>query len=549
MYSREQFVTSFGIDPSVCPQGDTDNRGRFPAELSLSKGSHHATALAIAGLMRRRGASEEEISRVLHSINSGAFDVPEDDAEVNYLAHDVAKRYASAIDDYIWSEAGLSDVFVGEHGSDLRYCAELGGWFVWDGKRWARDKANQALQRVKETIRGLIIRVEAEPMTEENKKHLQFLIRSETAARCRAILELSQPTLAIRMEDFDQNPLLFNVNNGTLDLSLVELRPHNREDYLTKISPVNYDPEARCDLFLSFLDRIFRSDQELISYFQRVLGYALTALITGQCWFLLYGRGSNGKSTLMCVILFIFGDYARQTPPETFLRRKGEVIRNDLARLQGARLISTSEPPSSGKLDESLLKAFTGGDRVTARFLHKEFFEYEPVGKIFMASNNLLKVQDSDHGFWRRVRLIPFKVRIPDNDQDLDLPVKLEQEASGILTWMVEGYREWRREGFGAPESAQEAVDDYRAEMDVLADFLANPLLEFGEGMRVSKAGLYDFYSDFHGGESHVGMLTRDAFNRALRARGFETCQVGVRRVRSWVGIGLRNDMAEPATS
>jgi putative DNA primase/helicase len=297
------------------------------------------------------------------------------------------------------------------------------------------------------------------------------------------------------------------------------------------------------------LDKIFNGDQELIAYLQRVLGYTLTGLITGQCWFLLYGLGANGKTTLMRVIQFIFGDYARQTQAETFLRRKGEVIRNDLARLQGARLISTSEPPSSGKLDESLLKAFIGEDLVSARYLHKEFVDYAPVGKIFVASNHLLKVEDSDHGFWRKVRLIPFDVTISVEDQDQNLRLKLEHEASGILTWMVEGFREWQIHGVGTPQLAQEAVEDYRAEMDVLADFLANPALQFGEDMRVSKAGLYDFYSNFHGGEGRVGTLTRDVFNRALTARGYKNRQVGKERVRSWVGIGLRNDVVKQPTS
>ena len=338
MSSREQFVTSFGIDPSVCLQGDIDNRATSSPELSFAQGSRHDTMLAIGSLLRRRGATQEEIQRVLGSINSGAFEVPEDEAEVRYQAHDIASRYARAIEDYIWSEAGLSDVFVREHGKDCRYCAELGGWFVWDGNRWVRDKRNQSLQRIKQTIRGLIAQVKAQPQTEINGKHLKFLIRSETAAKCRAVLELSGPNLAISMEDFDRDPILFNVNNGTLDLSSGELRPHDRGDSLTKISPADYDPQARCELFLSFLDTIFKSDQELIAYLQRVFGYALTGLITGQCWFLLYGRGSNGKSTLMCIILFILGDYSRQTPAETFLRRKGEVIRNDLARLQGANL-------------------------------------------------------------------------------------------------------------------------------------------------------------------------------------------------------------------
>ena len=166
-----------------------------------------------------------------------------------------------------------------------------------------------------------------------------------------------------------------------------------------------------------------------------------------------------------------------------------------------------------------------------------------------MASNHLLKVQDSDHGFWRRVRLIPFNVTIPVEDQDKDLLVKLEDEASGILTWAVEGYRDCRRHGFGAPRSAQNAVDDYRAEMDVLADFLANPLLEFGEEKNVSKVDLYDHYIETCGGDSRAGTLSKADFNRALIARGFDTRQVGDRRVRSWVGIGLRNDMAEPSTS
>ena len=549
MYSRDQFVESFGIDPRVSQQGNKESIKTHSQELSLAGGSRHNIMLTVGRALRKEGLSGGEIERVLTVVNYGAFAVPEDDAEVCYQARDFAARYSPSVEDYIWSEAGLSDVFVREHGNDCRYCAELGGWFVWDAKRWTRDKKKQTLQKVKETIRGLIIRVGAAPRTEENKRHLQFLTRSETAAKCRAILELSQPNLAISMEDCDRDPLLFNVNNGTLDLSSGQLQTHRREDYLTKISPVDYDSEASCQLFLSFLDKIFNGDKELIAYLQRVLGYTLTGLITGQCWFLLYGLGANGKTTLMRVIQFIFGDYARQTQAETFLRRKGEVIRNDLARLQGARLISTSEPPSSGKLDESLLKGFIGEDLVSARYLHKEFVDYAPVGKIFVASNHLLKVEDSDHGFWRKVRVIPFNVTISVEDQDQNLRLKLEHEASGILTWMVEGCREWQIHGVGSPQLAQEAVEDYRAEMDVLADFLANPALEFGEGMNVSKVDLYDLYFKLHCGDGRVGTLNQAEFNRALTARGYKNCQVGKKRVRSWAGIGLRNDIVKQPTS
>lgn len=548
MYKKDDFVTAFGVVSNVDGPGKVSIVPPGSVRSPLAYGARHKTISGIGGLLRKKGASQEEIARVLTLISENAFDVPEDKSEIDYQAHDIATRYCPSVDEYIWSEAGLCDVFVERCGKDFRYCADLGGWFFWDGKRWCRDKMERGRQCVKETIRDLIYQVESELPSDENKKHLKFLTRSETAAKCRAILELSQPVLALCMDDFDRDPLLINLNNGTLDLDTGVLKPHDRADYITRLSPVNYDPDAECETFHAFLDQIFDVDQETISYVQRILGYSLSGSISEQCWFLLYGTGANGKSTLTSLFQYILDDYARQTPAETFLKRNGEIIRNDLARLHGARVVLTSEPPSSGRLDESLLKSFTGGDRVAARYLHKEFFEYVPVGKIFMASNHLLKVQDNDHGFWRRVRLIPFKITIPDEKQDKELLTKLMAEDSGILNWMAQGYKDWKKMGFGEPESARLALDDYRAEMDILEEFLASPFLEFGGDKSVSQTDLYDHYFSFHTGDSHAGALNKNQFNRGLRARGYKTRRVGKHKVYHWAGIALRNDALKGAS-
>jgi putative DNA primase/helicase len=535
MYRKEDFVEAFGID--VPSNGPTRNVRIATTQRGLCQGNRHNTLLSIAGLLRRLNYSLEDIQDVALAVNS-TFDVPEDEHVVRTQMQDVVTRYDPS-DDFIPSEGGLADQFIKKHGQDFVYCDGLGGWQIWDGKRWVRDAANKALMRVQETIRTLITQVKNAPFSEQRSKILNFLSRSETAARCKAILCLSQPYLAKSPDEFDRDRFLLNVGNGTLDLRTGTLREHRREDYITKITDIDYDPEAQCDLFEEFFAWILAGDPELIGFMKRALGYSLTGDISEQCWFVNYGIGSNGKTTLFNVVLNVFGEYGAQTPADTFLAPMSDRIRNDLARLRGRRLIVASEPDASRRLDSSMIKAFTGGDRITARYLYKEHFEYVPSGKLFLLCNHQPSVRANDHGFWRRVRMIPFQVVITEGEEDKHLESKLEGEAPGILRWLVEGCLEWQRSGLKPPRAVTRATRDYRDEMDVLGDFLTDPGLVIGKESVVPKADLYEHYAVRYCESKGLKPLSNVEFNRLMRAKGFEATQHNKERRKCWVGIGL----------
>ena len=205
------------------------------------------------------------------------------------------------------------------------------------------------------------------------------------------------------------------------------------------MAPVEFDPEAACPTFRAFLETIFANNENITEFLQRVLGYALTGNTREQIVNILCGTGSNGKSTLLGVIADILGDYAAQIESSTLMVKRGESINNDIARLAGRRFVSAIEAEAGKRLAESLVKTMSGGDRIVARFLHKEFFEFKPEFKVFLATNHRPRIYGTDHAIWRRIRLVPFDVVIPDDEQDSTLPEKLRRELPGVLAWMVSG--------------------------------------------------------------------------------------------------------------
>jgi putative DNA primase/helicase len=212
-----------------------------------------------------------------------------------------------------------------------------------------------------------------------------------------------------------------------------------REKLISKLAPVVFDPQAACPTWEALLHRILAEDAELIWFFQKAVGYSLTGSIEEQCYFILYGGGSNGKSTAVNTISALLGVYARHTPTGTLLVKNSDAVRNDVARLQGARFVSAVEAEGGRKLAEALVKQLTGGDKVTARYLNHEHFEFEPAFKVWLAVNHKSIIRGTDHGTWRHIRLIPFKVTIPNGEQDKSLMGKLQAELRGILRWAVEG--------------------------------------------------------------------------------------------------------------
>jgi putative DNA primase/helicase len=276
----------------------------------------------------------------------------------------------------------------------------------------------------------------------------------------------------VHPNEFDRDPLLFNLLNGTIDLRTQRLQQHKRAERLTKRTEVRFDPSAACPLWLAFLDRVFTENQNLIGFTRRLFGYCLTGLLTEHIIVILYGTGANGKSTLLHILRSLAGDYAHHCRPEVFTTKRNDSQGFELVSLAGARVVTASETGSGRRLDEALVKEMTGGEPITCAPKYGDFFSFQPVFKPLLATNHKPEIRGADEGTWRRMLLLPFAVTIPEGERDGDLPHKLEGELSGILNWALEGLKEFLTTGLGTPEEVRAATADYRAEQDVLAGWI-----------------------------------------------------------------------------
>ncbi|MCS6305995.1 MAG: hypothetical protein H8K07_20370 [Nitrospira sp.] len=374
------------------------------------------------------------------------------------------------------TDAGNAARFADQHRTRIRWCQTWKKWLVYDGKCWEVDPGELAMRLAKHTARSILEEALAIEDEDRRRKLVWWAMRSESAGRLQAMLEMAKSEHGIPVEpcDLDQDPWLLNVANGEIDLRSGELLPHNPAHMITKHVPIKYDTHAKCPTWRAFLLQIMNSDEQLMDFLQRAVGYSLTGSVREQVLFLLHGDGANGKSTLMRILLALLGDYSLQTMSETLLMssRTGGV-RNDLARLAGARLVAALESDAGRKLAVGVIKQLTGGDVMVARFLFAEYFEIHPTWKIWFSTNHRPTVNDDGDALWRRLRLIPFAVRIPDDKQDKELLSKLMAELPGILAWAVQGCLAWQREGLGCPEVVRVATTEYRETENVFDDFLS----------------------------------------------------------------------------
>jgi putative DNA primase/helicase len=328
----------------------------------------------------------------------------------------------------------------------------------------------------------------------------------------------SEPGIPILPGQLDADPFLLNVRNGTLDLRTGQLREHRREDYLTKLVPVEYDLAASCPNWGRFLQRIMDGNADLIAYLRRVIGYALTGDVTEQCLWFLHGEGQNGKSTFLGTILALTGDYGIQAVPELLMQRVHDQHPTERADLFGRRFVATIETDEGKRMAESLMKQMTGGDQIRARWMKKDFFEFSPAHKLFLAANHKPTVRGTDFAVWRRIKLVPFTVTIPDDEKDKQLPAKLKAELPGILTWAVRGCLEWRRNGLGEPDEVRQATADYQAEQDTLTGFIQECCFRHQEA-RCKASALFSAYQEWSGDK----FMTPKAFGMKVKAKGYES--------------------------
>jgi P4 family phage/plasmid primase-like protien len=436
------------------------------------------------------------------------------------------------------TDAGNGERMAHWWGHKFRYCTQR-GWYYWTGKRWQLDVRERVEKYALKTVRDIPekeldlhldgLSTEASkaesPASAMKSKVLKWSRDSESQRGLSAMVSLCHSigrNINMGIECLDQQPWLFNCVSGTIDLRTGEHREHRQEDLITNLSPVEYDPKADCPTWLEFLDTVLAGDQELIAFLQRATGYSLTGSTAAHCLFMLYGNGRNGKTTFLEVLAHIMGTYGQSASMEMFLAKNVEGIPNDLAALHSARFVTGVETEDGRRLAEAKVKQITGGDTITARFLHKEFFQFQPQFKIWMGTNHRPVIRGTDEGIWRRIRLVPFTVYIPDGKVDETLREKLIAEAPGILNWMLKGLEDYRLGGLLEPEAVLNATEDYRKAEDWLQRFLdtettpsANP------SARVQARKLYQRYRRW-AEEAKEHVQSERKFNEALESHGIE---------------------------
>ena len=438
-------------------------------------------------------------------------------------------------------DIGNAERFVTQHGDDVRYDHSTGNWLLWAGTHWRQDDDGAALRLAKATARAVYDEAAAAAKAGDDGRAsdlAKWARASAAEARLRAVLNLARAErpIAVTHEHLNRHDLLLNVQNGTLDLATGQLRAHDRGDLLTYVLPAPYDPAAVAPTWERFIERITNGDGDLARFLARAVGYTLSGATTEQCLFFLYGRGANGKSTFIETVLALLGDLGHKARAAVLMADERGRVPNEVAALAGRRLVVASELADGGRLNEGLIKDLTGGDTMSARFLYGEPFAFKPTFKLWLYGNHKPTIAGTDDGIWRRVRLIPFTVQIPEGERDPALPAKLRAELLGLLAWAIRGWQDFQRGGLGAPSAVTQATAEYRAESDTLGQFLAE-CCHVAQGATARGGELYAAYTAWAEQNGLRRPLSNVRFGRALSERGF-TNDRDTRGV-FWQGVGL----------
>jgi putative DNA primase/helicase len=434
---------------------------------------------------------------------------------------------------------GLTDLansrlFVRMFKKDARHCHVWKKWLVWDGCRWKLDTSG-AVERLAKAVADRIWGI---ARTHDNTALRQHAAQTASARGINAMLSLAASDLSIDVADLDTLPFLLNCPNGTIDLKTGGLRPHRREDKVTKLCPTSFDPDADAPTWHRFLHGVFQGDGELIAFVQKLLGYCVSGDTSEHILAIAHGVGANGKSTLFETFMHVLGDdYAAKAPRDLMLARKADGHPTAVADLFGKRFVAAVETGTGKYLDESLVKEMTGGDTLRARRMREDYWQFIPTHKLLLATNHRPQIRGTDNGIWRRIRLIPFERVFTETEQDKRLAEKLRTEAAGILAWCVRGCREWQQTGLEMPAAVSTATSHYRTGEDVIGRFLAECCIRRGD-IRVKFRDLFEAFESW-ASDNGERVSSKKAFGGYLRDHGIPDKKSGVK----WcIGIGLLAD-------
>ena len=428
------------------------------------------------------------------------------------------------------TDIGNAERLVDQYNPQIRYCHPMKNWFIWDYAegRWKQDNNGYIYRIGKDVIRRILIEASRAPNKDYVGKLSSWAYQCECRSHIDGMIEIAKNDriVVVDPEDFDKNDYLFNIRNGTFNLNSFELQQHKKENNISKFSNFEYNPHAKCPMFIRYLDRVFQSNpnkKDIIGFLQRAVGYTLTGSTQEQCLFLLYGSGANGKSVFLDIISELMGEYGTTTQSKTFTTDRGE-ISNDIAALAGRRFVCASENSSDSRLDESLIKQLTGGEVISARFLHKEFFTFKPRFKLWWAFNHPPVISDMTNSIWRRLKIIPFTEVLPEKEWDKNLAQKIKDtEIPGIFNWGIEGLKEYKISGLQQPEIISQATRSYKNDQDILLDFFTT-MFDFTESERdaIKASVLYASYRDWWLNIESSKPLSSTKFGRLCRDRGIQ---------------------------
>lgn len=535
-----------------------------------SEGGRHEASLALAGMLARAGWVEEDVRVFVRGVAQAAGDDEWSKRENNVIT--TARRLDTdkpvtgrptlekllvnckgvleKVREWLGIAQNDEHILVNAHQTDagnaecmaflfadhFRYCHTRGKWLYWNEARWKVDVDGEAQRAALQVARE---RQRAALTIEDTDRKLQAIkwgISSESTSRIGAMLEMAKSfrQFATTVELYDADPLLAGVENGTLDFRVGRMRPAERDEYLTMQLGTRADKAATAPRWEQFLWEVFAGDQELIDYVQRAVGYSLTGDTSEHVLFLCHGSGANGKSVFLEILTLLLGDYAANTPFDTFDAGKRGEATNDLAALKGKRLVTVIETEEDRRLAEARVKAVTGQDAVSCRFLYREFFTYRPQFKIWMAMNHKPIIRGTDRGIWRRVKLIPFTQSF-EGREDRHLTEKLRAELSGILNWAITGFAAWLTQGLGAASAVEQATAEYRQESDLVGQWIEECTLQVPDA-ELSTKEAYTSYREWCQSYGHRE-LTVTAFGRSLKEKGYQKGSDGKQRY--YIGIQL----------
>jgi putative DNA primase/helicase len=502
-----------------------------------TEGGRNNTATSIAGALHKKGLEDDVILQVLRNWNQ-LNHPPLPASELEAVVHSISRypvplrieapaRQPGDIQLELnalpLTDAGQAEAIALLNGDRLRYDHTRQKWLVWDSVRWRLDSDGEAQRLAVKAARERLTSSDRVVDHDMRQMIAKFAVRAEDDYRIQSGLRVAaiQPSLATNSAAFDRDPWVLVCGNGLVDLQTGILRDSNPSDMVSLTTGIPYQSDAACPRWRQFLNEIFLDDQDLIDFIHRAIGYTLSGDTREQLLFICHGSGANGKSVFLSTLRAVMGEYGANACFDTFLDndRGGRSVPNDIAALRGARLVTASEVKEGARLNEGRIKALTGCDAVTARFLFKEYFTFDPIFKLWLAVNHKPTIRGTDEAIWRRIRLIPFNAHFAPDKADPDLTKKLVAEGPGILAWAVQGCLDWQRQGLGTPNAVSAATSTYRVESDLLTGFLSDCVPE-SPSAQVRASDLYAAYRKWcdTNGESPT---SGTKFGTRLTERGF----------------------------